>query len=116
MDEFLMSNGIGHRQLNEEVEGSPLSKSKCLSTNTKDDIDMHNEDQNVIGRKTLVEPEEPCFKYNLPPTPMETPEDLNGEMIDTEDVQGGVYAQVDLNDDMFNHSIVGPMVVSMFRP
>ena len=47
---------------------------------------------------------------------METPEDLKGGMIDTEDVQGGVYAQVDLNDDMFNHSIVGPMVVSMFRP
>ena len=106
MDEFLLANG--DRQLNEEVEG--LSKSKCLST--KDDIDMHNEDPNVIIRKTLVEPEE----YNLPPTPLETPEDLNGEMIDTEDVQGGVYAQVDLNDDMFNHSIVGPMVVSMFRP
>ena len=91
MDEFLMANG--NKQLNEEVEGSPLSKSKCLSTNTKDDIDEHNEDQNVIGRKTLVEPEE----YNLPPTPLETPEDLKGVMIDTEDVQGGVYAQVDLN-------------------
>ena len=110
MDEFLLANG--DRQLNEEVEG--LSKSKCLST--KDDIDMHNEDPNVIGRKTLVEPEEPCFEYNLPPTPLEIPEDLNGEMIDTEDVQGGVYAQVDLNDGMFNHAIVGPMVVSMFRP
>ena len=85
----------GHRQLNEEVEGTPLSKSKCLLK--KDDIDMHNEDPNVIGRKTLVETEEPCFKYNLLPTPLETPEDLNGEMIDTEDVQGGVYAQVDLN-------------------
>ena len=107
MDEFLLANG--DRQLNEEVEG--LSKSKCLST--KDDIDMHKK---VIGRKTLVEPEEPCVKYNLPPTPLETPEDLNGEMIDTEDVQGGVYAQVDLIDGMFNHSIVGPMVVSLFRP
>ena len=112
MDEFLMANG--HRQLNEEVEGSPLSKSKCLST--KDDIDMHNEDPNVIGRKTLVETEEPCVEYNLPSTPMETPEDLKGVMIDTEDVQGGVYAQVYLNGGMLNHSIVGPMVVSMFRP
>ena len=107
----------GHRQLNEEVEGTPLSKSKCLLK--KDDIDMHNEDPNVIIRKTLVEPEEPCVEYNLPPTsletpadlnlpptPLETPEDLKGVMIDTEDVQGGVYAQVDLNGDMFNHSIV----------
>ena len=72
----------------EELKSSPFSSIKCPSTEN----DVHKGDEN-LGHKRLSETEKACVANYLALTTAVTPVDPKGKIIQTGDVQGGVYSQ-----------------------
>ena len=83
IEEFLVAK-VHEKELKSPV----FSSFQCPSTEN----DIHKGDEN-LGHKRLSETEETCITNHLALTTTVAPVDSKGKIIQTGDVQGGVYSQ-----------------------